>query len=333
MGDILDARDRLTKGADDDKFVLPKIIPEDITGQNKLILGRLIGIDSKLEDLVNVTAGLRLEKKIDFSISYPSDGTRKTVGAGTTTIDFFNGIVTLPDGTKDIIRDSLQKHGRKFARSFYVDATLESTVQVDDEANIIPISADDFVAEGFQNFQRLTIETIAETEIFAWCCTNPTAFLKQGRVAQIRSGAESRRRVSTDPDTEFTDAITAGSSEKENISGLLFNNVTITEIAIESKENIRYRVVFYGSDSFEDSNPKNSTFSSHIDMDVPNDGFQDPDSSLFVHSLSNVAGIIEYSDDDGTKELHVKIIPVGNNKTAGVAGALKITFKYVPRAA
>ncbi|GAH19259.1 unnamed protein product, partial [marine sediment metagenome] len=53
--------------------------------------------------------------------TYPSDGTKKLlVKGGVTQIDFFTGKVTLPDGTEEMLSDSLRNHEEPFIRSFMI---------------------------------------------------------------------------------------------------------------------------------------------------------------------------------------------------------------------
>lgn len=286
----------------------------------------LLSMNTKLEELVNVLAGVRLKEKIDFSFTYPN----KTLPIGDTVIDFLSGDVRLADGTTDKLDDNLQNHDRRYCRSFYLEPDKNITYELDGGQEF-PVLADDYVMEGYQNFQRITITTTSETIINAWSCTNPQAFLRKAKVSEIRSGAEIRKKISTDKDTHFTGAITAGEAEEENVSGLITNRLTVLDVAIKSTENIHYQLLFFSKDTFESTDPDVDTFLGFLDLDIPADGFRIGTTGLYYYELSSIGGLVDYVDDDGTKELHVALRAVGTNKSAGAAGAVTITLQYVPR--
>jgi len=117
--------------------------------------------------------------------TYPSNGTKKTVGKGITQIDFFTGKITLPDGTEEMLSDSLRNHEEPFIKSFMIDVDHDVVFWLDNSGKK-PIDLDDLHGETYQNFRILYIETTESTTFFVWACTNPEAFLRRFKPAIFR---------------------------------------------------------------------------------------------------------------------------------------------------
>lgn len=114
-----------------------------------------------------------MAEKIEY-YTYPPDGTRKTVGAGRTVIDFYDGTVKLPDGTDETLSGSLKTHSRDYVRSVMVECDQAARYGLDDKG-LKPINAGNVQTETNQEFTRLVIETTTSTQINVWACTHPTA--------------------------------------------------------------------------------------------------------------------------------------------------------------
>ncbi len=71
------------------------------------------------------------DKPIFTYFTYPGTGERKTVGKGTTTIDFIEGKVALPDGTEEFVSDSLKAHSETQCRSVFVEVSEACKIQLD----------------------------------------------------------------------------------------------------------------------------------------------------------------------------------------------------------
>lgn len=122
-----------------------------------------------------------LEKQIELStdfyyITYPADGSTKTVSAGTIIIDLYEGIVKLPNGVEERLSDSLKAHDRQYARSFVIYCSVTAKYKLDDRG-YKPI--DGTQSERYQKFQRVTMETTEDTNFTFWACTNPDAFFQK----------------------------------------------------------------------------------------------------------------------------------------------------------
>lgn len=145
----------------------------------------LDSIDRRLLTLEQVLAGVGLTEPVDFSFTYPAEGGDKTVDKGDVMIDFFEGDVFLPDGTKEKLHDSLRNHDKQFIRSYFIKPSKEVTFNVDGRGNTT-IGAGDVHMETLQNFTRLYIKILEDDTSFrCWTCTNPNAVRKVLAVPDI----------------------------------------------------------------------------------------------------------------------------------------------------
>lgn len=96
----------------------------------------------------------------NFIIGYPEDGTRKRdVVKGITTIDFFSGLVTHPDGTTTKLRKNLRNSGQDVIRSVVVFCTMGTKIKIGHN-NPTRVFADQCNWNVFENIdiQEMSIE-------------------------------------------------------------------------------------------------------------------------------------------------------------------------------
>lgn len=123
--------------------------------------------------------------KIYPYFTYPGDGTRKTLPAGITILDFWDGIVTLPDGTEEYISDKLEGYGDEYIRSYQVDTNQDIIIWLDDFGKK-PIDKDDIHLEAYQNFRKLYIQTTEDTQVHIWASTFAQAYIRSLKPAIFR---------------------------------------------------------------------------------------------------------------------------------------------------
>ena len=123
----------------------------------------------------------------DVYFTYPPDGTKKTVSKGRMIIDFYEGVVKLPDGMDERISDSLRrlKLPEGSIRSFAIFSNQAARYSLD-EAGLKPIDASDFQTERNQSFTKARLETTTDTQITIWASTNPDAFF--GKLGATTTG-------------------------------------------------------------------------------------------------------------------------------------------------
>jgi len=80
---------------------------------------QIVGINSLTTSLNNMIGIISDKIKKSNYISYPSSGTA-TIESGYTTFDFYDGIVTLPDGTRVNMSASLKNISEQYIRSYTI---------------------------------------------------------------------------------------------------------------------------------------------------------------------------------------------------------------------
>lgn len=146
-------------------------------------------VAERLERLVQLqeAKSVSTEPVRDYNFIYPPDGSKKTVDAGRTIIDFYQGVVKLPNGTEEYMSDSLRKHMLEpgSVRSVAISTSQASRYGLDN-MGLKPIDATDFQTERKQSFTVLQLETTMQTQITVWASTNPDAFF--GKIGASTTG-------------------------------------------------------------------------------------------------------------------------------------------------
>jgi len=123
-----------------------------------------------------------------FSLTYPYDGTRLTIGAGTTTYNFLNGTVVAP--ATDVVKmsNSLREQSRDFMRALTINANKDVIVQLDGQDKIV-IRAGSWPLFPYQQFDRVLITATEDTEILVSASTSADAILQMyGEISPSTAG-------------------------------------------------------------------------------------------------------------------------------------------------
>lgn len=139
-------------------------------------------------------------------------------------------------------------------------------------------------------------------------------------------------RIRSDKDTHFTGALAQNAGEDENLTGLSVNSGMIENISLQADQNLDWDIYLYATDGFDDTDLDNDTLLGVVRF-VASDGQQIGGSNQYYYSTvssSYAFRPFQYIDDDGTNEIHVKL--VNRNATAKNSGAtgevvLEITFR------
>lgn len=105
-----------------------------------------------------------------FILAYPYDGTRATIAAGTTTINFKTGSVKAPDGSITSLSSSLDLANKDFMRSVVVNTDAAIILQLDSRDKI-PARAGAWAMLQDTEFEKLYIIATTDTEIFVSAST------------------------------------------------------------------------------------------------------------------------------------------------------------------
>jgi len=129
---------------------------------------------------------------------------------------------------------------------------------------------------------------------------------------------------------EFIAAILTNATDEADIAGLVANKVRITGVAILSDQQLDYRLIFFGGDTFANADPDVDAFRNEVELNLPGFGFQIGGAGLWYMSVNGLD--MDYQDNDGTSELHVALQNLSAAaKIAGVGGEVVVIFTYEER--
>lgn len=200
-----------------------------------------------------------LRPKILPYFTYPRDGTKKTVGKGTTMIDFWEGIVVLPDGTEEFVSDKLEAYGEEYIRSFQIDTNEDIVIWLDGFGKK-PIDKDDIHLATHQEFRRLYIQTTQDTQVHVWASTSAEAEIRSLKPAIFR-GTINENYTIVNPLSEYGNPITKlGYYSGSDVAYQTLVSWVVTagyygvlnEIAFTSDTNARFRLTIAGVEQFAD---------------------------------------------------------------------------------
>jgi len=113
--------------------------------------------------LVEVLNRQAAERENVWQLSYPKDGTRATLGIGTTDLDFEAGTITDYAGTVTAMSSSLRKQGKAWMQSCILKADHDLIIRFD-QHDKIPVTAYEWYRVNQQEFKRVRITTTVSTE-------------------------------------------------------------------------------------------------------------------------------------------------------------------------
>ena len=146
------------------------------------------------------------------------------------------------------------------------------------------------------------------------------------------SKAEKVEIYSTDKDVHFTGAIVTNAQETENITGLLSNRYMVRGVNIQSDQPLYFRLIFWGSDTFDDTDLDVDTFLDFVDLDMTGGGAAFRIAGANQYYLNSGDLQIVYEDYDITRELHISLQNLSAvAKNAGTTGEVQIDIKMTPR--
>lgn len=137
---------------------------------------------------------------------------------------------------------------------------------------------------------------------------------------------------STDKDTEFTTAIVQYAHDIENLTGLTDNKVFIRGVNIQSIQALKYRLIFWTKNTFDDIDLDDDAYIDDVILDLSDaeNAFRIGGANQYYLNVSNLN--ILYEDLDASNELHISLQNLSTtDKNAGATGSVQIDLKYAPR--
>ena len=136
--------------------------------------------------------------------------------------------------------------------------------------------------------------------------------------------------VRSDKDLHFTGALAQYAKEDENLTGLITNKIGINSISIQSDQRLKFKLLFWSKDIFDDTDIDLDKYVGDVDLDLTVYGYQIDGSNQWYMSTTGI--LLDYIDEDETNELHVSLMNMGGTgKTAGSSGEVVLEFTYSPR--
>ena len=119
------------------------------------LLGILSNMESRNEEIDETTGDI-------WNPSYPKDGSRASLGVGTTTLDFDAGTVMDYAGAVTAMSSSLRKRGKDFMMSVAMSVDQDCIVEFDNEDKML-LKAYQWYVAGSKEFRRIRITTTSTT--------------------------------------------------------------------------------------------------------------------------------------------------------------------------
>ncbi|GAJ24935.1 unnamed protein product, partial [marine sediment metagenome] len=133
--------------------------------------------------------------------------------------------------------------------------------------------------------------------------------------------------IVTAKDTHFTEALTTGNKEDENLTGLLGSKIRILDIAIQADQKLNFWLMFWRKDTFNNINLDVDAFIGMVQLDLATFGKQVGGAGQYYMSLEDAN--LDYEDEDGTNELHVSLYNADAvAKNAGATGEISVFLKH-----
>lgn len=136
--------------------------------------------------------------------------------------------------------------------------------------------------------------------------------------------------------TSFNQALSINQIQTIHIPGLVANKIKIIAVNGQSKQNLKYRLIFWSSQTANSTNLDTDTYVTDVILDFsdPLSAFQiDTGGGLVNQYYLDVSGLDAlYEDADETVTLHMSLQNLSDtSKIAGANGAVQFDIKYVMR--
>ena len=186
---LFELKERIKRLANKEPLKLGGIIPKESKNLSAIEpetqkLVRAETFSSKAEKRESIPA--KRERAKDIYITYPADGSKKTVEKGTLVVDLFTGEVTLPDGTVEHTSLFLDNMGFDVAKKLTLDTDKNVTLSLDSGGKY-EVEGGEIELTVKQGFRIVYIETTEETELNVWVSTDIESGLKTTRPDMINT--------------------------------------------------------------------------------------------------------------------------------------------------
>lgn len=144
--------------------------------------------------------------------------------------------------------------------------------------------------------------------------------------------SERNNIIKTIAATHFTDLISQYDIETESLEELSDNKVFIRSVNIQSIQPLKFRLAFWNSASFADTDLDEDSENDDVVLDMSDivNAWRISNANQYYLNISDLN--ISYEDEDETKKLHLSLQNLSPiDKAAGSSGSVKLKIKYAPR--
>lgn len=177
-----------------------------------------------------------------------------------------------------------------------------------------------------QSYRVTEYETLAQTVI----SSASDVEISSATDVEI-SKPEELEIMNTDKDLHFTEEIAMNAQEEENITGLAYNKYLIRGVNIQSIQQLKFRLIFWGSDTFDNTDLDTDVYIDDVELNMAGtSAFRIDNANQYRLNVGSLD--ILYEDYDATKELHISLQNLSAvAKNAGATGTVQIDIKMSPR--
>ena len=146
------------------------------------------------------------------------------------------------------------------------------------------------------------------------------------------SKSEKNSSIETDKDVHFTGVIVKDDYVDVSLAGLTDNKIYVRGINVQAKQNLKFRLSFFGKDIFSstDLNADSYKDDAILDLSDSENAFRYNNVGQYYLNVSDLN--ILYEDKDATNELHIRLQNLSpTDKAAGSSGEVQMDIKYAPR--
>lgn len=221
------------------------------------------------------------------------------------------------------------------AMSWWTDGTLIGCTVRFDSKTEDEIPLDKFNPISFPNgWKKFYLTTSAQAGKTLWMFIGRAAGAQTPTQVNTEittaAGRETFYTIRSDKDSHFTGALGQYAKEDENLLGMITNKCRITGVTLESDQQLKYKVLFWTKDTFDDTDLDLDVLIGDVDIDLTVYGWQVNGTGTWYMDVRDV--VIDYLDEDASNELHVSLMNMsGTGKTAGASGEVIIQVTYSPR--
>jgi len=210
----------------------------------------------------------------------------------------------------------------------YTDGTMDGTFIRLEETTSDAIPLNEFNPYKYiPGFKKFWLETTAQAGKYLRLHIGRGAMAEALVQVTATAPKQAFQTIRSDKDSHFTGGLAQNAKEDENLTGILSNKIRIVGISLQSDQQLHYKVLFWKTDGFDDSDLDVDTFCGEVDVDLAIYGIQIGGANQWYLDVRGV--VLDYEDEDASNELHVSLLNKdATSKNAGATGECVLDIYY-----